>query len=113
MTLREPSYFILAALLNGPAHGYGIIQEAADLSGGRVRLSAGTLYGALDRLGSEGLVEFEREEMVNGRRRRYFRITGEGERTIAEESDRMRAAADAVEARLSALRTPHSKGAPA
>ncbi|HEV7846893.1 MAG TPA: PadR family transcriptional regulator [Thermoleophilaceae bacterium] len=110
MALREPSYFILAALVNGPAHGYGIIQEAAELSGGRVRLGAGTLYGALERLASEGLVEPEREEVVSGRRRRYFRLTGEGESALAEESERMRSAAEVVETRLSGLRSLRSKG---
>jgi PadR family transcriptional regulator PadR len=113
MALREPSYFILAALVNGPAHGYGIIQEATDLSEGRVRLSAGTLYGALERLASEGLVEPDREEVVSGRRRRYFRLTGVGESALAEESERMRSAAEAVEARLSGLRSLRSKGASA
>jgi DNA-binding PadR family transcriptional regulator len=113
MALREPSYFILAALVNGPAHGYGIVQEAAELSGGRVRLSAGTLYGALERLASEGLVEADREEVVSGRRRRYFRLTGEGESALAEESERMRSAAEAVETRLSGLRSLRSKGASA
>jgi DNA-binding PadR family transcriptional regulator len=110
MALREPSYFILAALVNGPAHGYGIIQEAAELSGGRVRLGAGTLYGALERLASEGLVEPEREEVVSGRRRRYFRLTGEGESALAEESERMRSAAEVVETRLAGLRSLRSKG---
>src|SRR3954465_7721018 len=76
--MREPTYFILAALLDGPSHGYGIIQEAEALSGGRVRLTAGTLYGALERLTAEGLVEPDREDVVSGRRRRYFRLTGEG-----------------------------------
>ena len=47
MELRESTYFILAALLDGPRHGYAIVKEVEQLSGGRVRLSAGTLYGAL------------------------------------------------------------------
>ncbi len=100
--MREPTYFILAALLDGPAHGYGIVRDAAELSGGRVRLTAGTLYGALERRAGEGLVEPDREEVVNGRRRRYFRLTGAGEAALAEETERMRSAADAVGERLSA-----------
>ena len=55
-SISEPSYFILAALLDGPLHGYGIIKKTAKLSDGRVRLAAGTLYGALDRLAEQGLV---------------------------------------------------------
>ena len=54
--MSPPSYFILAALLDGPLHGYGIIKQAVELSDGRVRLTAGTLYGALDRLAEEGLI---------------------------------------------------------
>jgi DNA-binding PadR family transcriptional regulator len=48
--MREPTYFVLASLLDGPLHGYAIIRRAAQLSGGRVRLATGTLYTALDRL---------------------------------------------------------------
>jgi len=98
--MREPTYFLLAALLDGPLHGYAIAQRAQELSGGRVRLTAGTLYGALDRLTSEGLVEVEREETVNGRPRRYHRITGGGREAVAAEAAHLRAAARAVEARI-------------
>jgi DNA-binding PadR family transcriptional regulator len=108
--LREPTYFILAALLDGPSHGYGIIHQAESLSAGRVRLTAGTLYGALERLTTEGLVEPDREEVVSGRRRRYFRLTGAGERAVVEETERMRSSADAVHDRLSALRRLRAKG---
>ena len=53
--MQEPTYFTLAALLEGPLHGYAIIARARELSDGQVRLTAGTLYGALDRLSGEGL----------------------------------------------------------
>jgi len=55
--MRDPTYFVLAALLAGPLHGYAIIKRAGELSGGRVRLATGTLYTALDRLTAEGHVE--------------------------------------------------------
>jgi PadR family transcriptional regulator, regulatory protein PadR len=109
--MREPTYFILAALLDGPAHGYGIIQDADSLSGGRVRLTAGTLYGALERLAGEGLVEREREEVVGGRRRRYYRLTGVGEAALAEETERLRSSAEAVSERLASLRRLDPRGA--
>ena len=48
--------------------------DVGQLSGGRVKLHAGTLYAALDRLASQGLVESEREEIVDGRLRRYYRL---------------------------------------
>ena len=53
--LREPTFLILAALAPQPLHGYAIIGEVAALSGGRLALRPGTLYGALDRLADEGL----------------------------------------------------------
>jgi DNA-binding PadR family transcriptional regulator len=97
--LREPTYFILAALLDGPLHGYAIIRRAAELSDGAVRPTAGTLYGALDRLSAQGLVAADREETVSGRRRRYYRLTAAGDEALTAEAERMRRAAAAVERR--------------
>ena len=76
--MREPTYFTLAALLDGPLHGYAIAKRAEDVSGGRVRLTAGTLYAALERLLEAGLVAVEGEEVVRGRARRYYRLTAAG-----------------------------------
>jgi DNA-binding PadR family transcriptional regulator len=102
--LREPTYFILAALLDGPLHGYGIIRRAAELSDGAVRPTAGTLYGALDRLADQGLVVVDREETVSGRRRRYYRVTSTGAAALTAEAARMRRAVAAVERRGVAFR---------
>ena len=99
MELRPASYFVLAALLDGPLHGYAISTRAAELSDGDVRLTAGTLYGALERMAARGLVEVEREETVEGRLRRYYRLTGGGRETVTQEADRLAAAARVVQAR--------------
>jgi DNA-binding PadR family transcriptional regulator len=99
MELRPASYFVLASLLDGPLHGYAISTRAAELSDGEVRLTAGTLYGALDRMAARGLVEVEREETVEGRLRRYYRITGGGRDAVVEEADRLASAARVVQAR--------------
>jgi len=104
--LREPTYFILAALLDGPLHGYAIARSAEELSGGSVRLTAGTLYGALERLVSQGLVEVNGEEIVSGRRRRYHRLSSHGESVLLEEAARLQAAADVVERRAAARPSP-------
>ena len=56
MELRTPSYFALAALIDGPLHGYGIVRRAGELSGGTVRLSTGTVYALLERAIKDGLV---------------------------------------------------------
>jgi DNA-binding PadR family transcriptional regulator len=99
MELRPASYFVLASLLDGPLHGYAISTRAAELSGGDVRLTAGTLYGALERMAARGLVEVEREETVDGRLRRYYRITGGGRDAVVQEADRLASAAQVVQAR--------------
>jgi DNA-binding PadR family transcriptional regulator len=95
--LREPTYYVLAALLDGPLHGYAIAQAAADLSGGDVTLPAGTLYGALDRLVKRGLLRHAGDEVIAGRRRRAYELTGDGRATLLAEARRMRHAAAVVE----------------
>jgi DNA-binding PadR family transcriptional regulator len=102
--LREPTFLILTALVEGPRHGYGIIQEVTGLSEGRVSLLPGTLYTALDRLTAGGQVELEREEVVDGRLRRYYRLTDEGRRVLEGEAARLRQLATAAETRLRRLR---------
>jgi DNA-binding PadR family transcriptional regulator len=90
---REPTYLVLASLLDGPLHGYAIIQRTGELSGGRVRLATGTLYTALDRLCAEGHVELVLEEIVNGRVRRSYGLTPRGARALRAEAKRMTEAA--------------------
>lgn len=94
--MREPTYFILLALHRHPMHGYAIASQVEELSDSRVKLTAGTLYGALDRLEKEGHIEVDREEEVKGRRRRYYRITEQGEHATQAEALRMRQALDAA-----------------
>ena len=94
--MREPTYFVLASLLDGPLHGYAIIRRAAQLSGGRVRLATGTLYTALDRLSVAGLVELVSEEIVAGRVRRSYGLTSSGAGALRAEAERMAAAASLV-----------------
>lgn len=96
--MREPTFLILSALADGPKHGYAIIQDAEAQSEGRVRLQAGTLYAALDRLAGEGLIETTGEEVVGGRRRRYVGLTRDGaallEREALRQADSARRALD-------------------
>ena len=94
--MREPTYFILAALQDEPLHGYAIVTRAAELSRGRVKLATGTLYSALDRLSGEGLVESVREEVVNGRARRYYALTPGGRAALLAEAAAMADAARVV-----------------
>jgi DNA-binding PadR family transcriptional regulator len=99
-SLQEPTFLILTALAAGPQHGYGVIGDVERISGGRVRLRAGTLYAALDRLTSDGLVEAEREEVVDGRLRRYYRLTEPGAARLATEAEHLRHNAETATTRL-------------
>jgi DNA-binding PadR family transcriptional regulator len=114
--LREPTFLILSALADGPKHGYAIIADAAAQSEGRVRLQAGTLYAALDRLASEGLVRTAGEEIVDGRRRRYVELTHDGAALLQADAERqaenakhalqrLRSAARTAATRTAATRT--------
>ena len=98
--MQEATFLILTALASGNQHGYGIISEVADISGGRVRLRAGTLYTALDRLRTDGLIDVDREEIVDNRLRRYYRLTPLGGQRLAAEAARLQANAHAAMTRL-------------
>lgn len=111
MKLTEQSYLVLLALTEGPAHGYGIISSVRRLSEDRVELRAGTLYGALDRLSDQGLVEASGEEVVNGRNRRYYRITGRGREAVVAETERMAGLAEVARRLLAPRSHPLPGGA--
>jgi DNA-binding PadR family transcriptional regulator len=98
--MQEATFLILTALADSSQHGYGIIREVTEISGGRVQLRAGTLYTALDRLRADGLVDVDREEIVDNRLRRYYRLTPEGGRRLAAEAARLQANASAALRRL-------------
>jgi PadR family transcriptional regulator PadR len=98
--LREPTFLVLAALGPGPLHGYGIIKAVEQMSQGRVRMRAGTLYGALERLESQGFVAFDGEATEGGPVRRYFKLTKGGESLLAGEAARLQANAQLAFARL-------------
>ena len=100
--LTEPAFFVLTSLVDEPRHGYGIVGTVEEISDGRVRLKVGTLYGVLDRLAAEGLVEPDREEVASGRLRRYYRLTETGRGALEAEADRQAANARAAVARLRA-----------
>ncbi|MFC4018305.1 PadR family transcriptional regulator [Micromonospora sp. GCM10011542] len=95
-SMREPTYFILATLQDEPLHGYAIVKRAQELSDGRVRLTTGTLYAALDRLTREDMVRVAEETVVNGRARRTYQLTQQGLSALRAEAERMAAAARVV-----------------
>lgn len=108
--MQEPSFLILTVLAAGAQHGYAIMTEIEDISEGQVRLRAGTLYGALDRLREEGLVDVDRTEVVDSRLRRYYAITDAGAQRLAAEAERLRRNAEAATRRLATPRTTRLAG---
>ena len=92
LPLTPAVFHILVVLADGEAHGYAIMQDVLARTGGSVRLSAGTLYGAVSRLLEDGLIE-ELEERpdpeMDDTRRRYYRLTKFGGRVLAADTDRL------------------------
>ncbi len=106
--MQEPTFLILTALAGGAQHGYGIMTDVTRISDGRVKLRAGTLYAALDRLLGDGIVGVDREEIAAGRLRRYYRLTPAGAELLAAEAARLSANARIATVRLRKL---HAGGA--
>jgi PadR family transcriptional regulator, regulatory protein PadR len=102
MELRPPSYYALAALIDGPLHGYGIVRRAAELSDGSVRISTGTLYGLLERAVAEALVTAGEPYVERGRQRRDYTLTPAGRLALRAEAERLARAANTVDRRLRA-----------
>jgi len=98
--MREPTFWVLTVLTGGRRHGYALIEEARSLSGGRVNLKVATLYAALDRLGQQGWVALDGDEVVDGRLRRYFRLTDAGALQLESEVSRLEANARQARAQL-------------
>ncbi|GAA5210381.1 PadR family transcriptional regulator [Microbacterium kyungheense] len=110
----EVSFWILVSLSDTPKHGYGVLRDVELLSasgGGRtVSLKVPTLYAALERLERADLIEVDREEVVEGRARRYYCLTSAGAVALADETSqlevRARAAREALARAADHRRTP-------
>jgi DNA-binding PadR family transcriptional regulator len=97
--LTEPVLLILLSLARKPLHGYALVRDIESLSGGRVRLSTGTLYGALRRLLEDSWIE--RFELVDkSREKQGYRITPVGLERLQHELERMKQLTRAATARL-------------
>jgi DNA-binding PadR family transcriptional regulator len=89
LPLTEPVLLVLLSLAEQPRHGYSILKDVEHMSGGRVLLSTGTLYGALQRLLAQGWIErFEEDE--SSRDRRAYQLSSKGRRNLQSEIERMR-----------------------
>jgi len=87
--LSEPVLLVLVSLAQQPRHGYSILKDVESMSGGRVLLSTGTLYGALQRLLEHGWIERVAEDNTP-RDRRTYRLTSRGRRNLQMEIERIR-----------------------
>lgn len=97
LALTETTYYILLSLYK-PQHGYGIMQQAEKLSKGRVRLAAGTLYGALNTMCEKGwIVPLPVDE---GSRKKEYKITERGLAVLKNELERLRELVDSGDAVL-------------
>ena len=97
-------FHILIALADEPRHGYGIMQDVADRTGGKIKMSPGTLYGSIKQMLEDGLIDEVRARRAAGddERRRYYRITAAGREAARREMARL---ADLLsQARVTSLR---------
>jgi DNA-binding PadR family transcriptional regulator len=97
--LTEPVLLILLSLADKPRHGYALMKDIEFLSNGRVRLSTGTLYGALRRLLEDLWIE-RFEQTDTSREKQAYRLTSAGRRQLRSELDRMKQLTQAAAMRL-------------
>ena len=101
LPLKPVEFLILMTVANGERHGYGIMLDIAERTGGSVRLEAGGLYRSIRRLLSDKLLaESVRRPVadLDDERRRYYALTPLGRRVVAAEALRLRALVRAAEA---------------
>jgi len=90
--LTPAVYHILLALSEGEKHGYAIMKDVDAQTGGTIRMGPGTLYGSIKRMLASALIEEADERPdpeLDDERRRYYRLTGLGQRVAAAESERL------------------------
>jgi DNA-binding PadR family transcriptional regulator len=93
---------ILLALSDEERHGYGIMREVEERTGGRTRMGPGTLYGSVKRMLADGLIEESDERpdpAMDDQRRRYYRITDFGRRVAGAEAERLSGLVETARAR--------------
>jgi DNA-binding PadR family transcriptional regulator len=99
LPLTEATFFILLSLAREAQHGYAIMKDVEQLSGGRISFSTGTLYGALRRLLDQGWITPTANGSGGGRARKAYRLTAAGRRLLAAETDRLQTLVQTAQAR--------------
>ncbi|MDQ1696358.1 MAG: hypothetical protein QOJ03_1711 [Frankiaceae bacterium] len=87
--LPGASLYLVLALLDGEQHGYALMGRVAELSDGAWRMGPGTLYGTLNRLVADGLIEETRIDRDESERRRYYALTSAGQAMAVQELRRL------------------------
>ena len=85
----ESYFYILLCLYKGPKHGYGIMQQTQEMTGGRVKIGSGTMYGATSNMMKKGWIE-ECVDSSDGERRRSYRLTDSGKQVLEAERERLK-----------------------
>ena len=102
LPLTPAMLHVLIALADRERHGYAVLKEIKRRTEGRVEVSAGTLYGIIRRLYSDGMIEESDERPdpdLDDERRRYYRLTDFGRRVVAAEAERMEGVLQMVRAK--------------
>ncbi len=107
LPLTHVVYHVLLALTQSSRHGYGIIKDVEERTGGRLILEAGTLYGAIKRLREDALVQESEAPSDTDSRRRYYTLSKLGKQVLRAESERL---AELVEMARGAQVLPASTG---
>ena len=92
LPLNHADYHILLALADGERHGYGIMSDVEEITGGATRFGPGTLYTSIKRLLTSGLIEESEKRpdpKLDDERRRYYRLSGLGRKVLSAESERL------------------------
>lgn len=111
LPLPLATFHILLALAEDDRHGYGIIQDVTARTGGRLKLSAGTLYRSIQRMQVDGLIEelaIAAHDESDDDRRRYYRLTPKGLAIAKGEAERLATLVDAAQQRKLLTRTSAS-----
>jgi DNA-binding PadR family transcriptional regulator len=102
LPLKSNWFHILLSLVGGEQHGYGIMQDVLERTGGQVRLWPATLYGSLKRLIEQGLIVESGDRpapQFDDARRRYYKLTPSGQRVLDLESQRLKDLVRVLDAR--------------
>ena len=102
LPLHEPTFLILLSLSTGPRHGYAILKEAESLSEGRVKMSTGTLYGAIERLLEQGWIRRVDDPLPNetNRERKAYELTELGHKVLSAEIARLQKLVSIAQSRI-------------